>query len=462
MSDSAVEQRGRLTLDELRDLVVRGLIETVIAGFTDHYGRLLGKRCDAEWFVDEAAAHGTHGCNYLLTTDIDMQPVPGYRFANWQQGYGDFHLVPDLGTLVRASWLDRTALVLCDVADDGGALVPVSPRSLLRRQVDAARDLDFTPYAASELEYYLFQHSYRQAAELDYRGLQPAGWYLEDYHILQGTRNEAFTSAVRRHLKASGVPVETSKGEWGLGQHEINVRYAEALQMADRHIIYKQCLKEVAEQMGRSVTFMAKFASDRAGSSCHIHFSLWRDQHNAFAGSSDLGPVKCSDTFRWFLGGWIAHVPDVMVFYAPVVNSYKRYVDASWAPTRLAWSYDNRTAAFRVVGRGPSLRIECRIPGADCNPYLAFAAALASGLDGIRNRIEPPPCFSGDLYAARHLPHVPARLDEAADRFAGSQFAASAFGADVVEHYTHFFRTEQAAFHAAVTDWERRRYFEQM
>jgi len=451
-----------LTLDELRDLVGRGLIETVIVGFTDHYGRLLGKRCDAEMFVDDTAAHGTHACNYLLTTDMEMQPVPGYRFANWQLGYGDFHLVPDFSALVTASWLEKTALVLCDVKDQAGNHVPVAPRSMLRRQIEATRELGVSANAASELEYYVFHHSYRQAAELDYRGLQPAGWYLEDYHVLQGTRNEPFTATVRRHLKASGVPVETSKGEWGLGQHEINVRYAEALQMADRHVIYKQCLKEVAEQMGRAVTFMAKFAADRAGSSCHIHFSLWRDGKNAFDGSAELGPVKCSELFRWFLGGWIAHVPDVMVFYAPMVNSYKRYVDASWAPTRLAWSYDNRTAAFRVVGSGSSLRIECRIPGADCNPYLAFAAALASGLDGIRNRIEPPECFTGDMYAARDLPRVPSGLAEATDRFASNEFAARAFGADVVEHYAHFFRTEQAAFALAVTDWERRRYFEQI
>ena len=462
MSEIAVEPRGRLTLDELRKLVELAQIETVVVGFTDHYGRLLGKRHDAEMFVDETAAHGTHGCNYLLTTDMEMEPVAGYRFANWQQGYGDFRLVPDPGTLVVASWLEKTALVLCDVKDEAGEFVRVAPRSLLRGQIEAARELGFTALAASELEYYLFQNSYRQAAALDYRGLEPAGWYLEDYHILQGTRTEPFTGAVRRYLKASGVPVETSKGEWGLGQHELNVRYTEALQMADRHVIYKQCFKEVAEQMGQSVTFMAKFASDRAGSSCHTHFSLWRDGTNVFPGNTDLGPVKCSDSFRWFLGGWIAHVPDVMVFYAPTVNSYKRYVDASWAPTRLAWSYDNRTAAFRVVGRGPVLRIECRIPGADCNPYLAFAAALASGLDGIRNRIEPPECFTGDLYAARHLPRVPTGLQEATERFAASEFATRAFGADVVEHYAHFFTTEQAAFARAVTDWERRRYYERI
>jgi glutamine synthetase len=462
LTDAAATPRGRLTLDQLRHLVEGGHIETVVVGFTDHYGRLLGKRHDAEMFLDETAAHGTHGCNYLLTTDMEMEPVAGYRFANWQQGYGDFHVVPDLSTLVVAAWLEKTALVLCDVKDESGSYVNVAPRSLLRRQTEATSELGFTSCAASELEYYLFQHSYRQAADLDYRGLQPAGWYLEDYHILQGTRTEPFTAAIRRHLKASGVPVETSKGEWGLGQHEVNVRYAEALQMADRHVIYKQCFKEVAEQMGQSVTFMAKFAADRAGSSCHTHISLWRDGRNAFMGEADLGPVKCSEWFRWFLGGWIAHVPDVTVFYAPTVNSYKRFVDASWAPTRLAWSYDNRTAAFRVVGRGAGLRIECRIPGADCNPYLAFAAALASGLDGIRNRIEPPECFTGDMYAARHLPRLPATLQEATDRFAASEFAARAFGQDVVEHYTHFFTTEQAAFHRAVTDWERRRYFERI
>src|SRR2546427_6438481 len=459
MTDAA---RGRLTLDQLRDLVGRGLIETVIVGFTDHYGRLLGKRYDAEMFVDESATHGTHGCNYLLTTDMEMQPVPGYSFANWQQGYGDFHLVPDLSTLVVAAWLEKTALVLCDVNDAAGEYVRVAPRSMLRRQVEATRELGFTARAASELEYYVFQHSYRQAAELDYRGLQPAGWYLEDYHILQGTRNEPFTAAVRRHLKASGVPVETSKGEWGLGQHEVNVRYAETLQMADRHVIYKQCVKEVAEQMGQSVTFMAKFAADRAGSSCHTHFSLWRDGENAFFGNIDVGPVKGSDVFRWFLGGWIAHVPDVMVFYAPTVNSYKRYVDASWAPTRLAWSYDNRTAGFRVVGNGQSLRIECRIPGADCNPYLALAASLASGLDGIAGRLEPPECFVGDVYAAKNLPRVAYTLRDAVNLFSKSEFTKRAFGDEVVEHYSHFFRTEAAAFDTTVTDWEHKRYFERI
>ena len=452
---------GMLSLEELRELTGRGQIETVVVAFTDHYGRLIGKRFDAEMFVDEVSNAGAHACDYLLTVDMEMEPVPGYRFANWELGYGDVHLVPDMGTLRRASWLDRTALVLCDL-DRGGDRVSVAPRTILRRQVDAASAMGFESYAASELEHYLFRTGYRDAERQEYRLLEPAGWYLEDYHVLQGTRNEDFHAAVRRHLKLSGVPVENSKGEWGPGQHEINVRYADTLAMADRHVVFKQCLKEIADAAGLSVTFMAKFASDRAGSSCHIHFSLCRDGKNAFPGAQVLGPVHCSDAFRWFLGGWMAHVPELMVFYAPTVNSYKRYVDASWAPTRLAWSYDNRTAGFRVVGEGPSLRIECRLPGADCNPYLAFAAALASGLDGIECKIEPPECFVGDVYAARDLPRVPGTLSQATERFEASEFARRAFGEDVVEHYTHFFRTETAAFDKAVTDWERRRYFERI
>src|SRR5918999_2215368 len=455
LSEEAMKQRGMLTLEALKALVAKGEIETVLAGFTDHYGRLMGKRFDAEMFVEEIAAAGGHACDYLLTVDMEMEPVPGYKFANWELGYGDFHMVPDLGTLRLASWLEKTAFVLCDVkSEKTHDYVAVAPRSILRRQIEAAKKTGYTGYAGTELEHYLFQTSYRQAAQQDFRNLEPAGWYLEDYHMLQGTRTEGFHAAARRHLKLSGVPVENSKGEWGRGQHELNVRYAEALDMADRHVVFKQCLKEIAEAIGMSVTFMAKFAADGAGSSCHIHFSLWREGKNAFE--------KRTPAFKHFLGGWIAHVPDVMVFYAPTVNSYKRYVDASWAPTRLAWSYDNRPAGFRVVGEGPSLRIECRIPGADCNGYLALAASLACGLDGIANRIEPPECFTGDIYTAKNLPRVPYTLSQAVDTFERSEFAKRVFGNDVVEHYAHFYRTEAAAYDRAVTDWERRRYFERI
>jgi glutamine synthetase len=441
--------KGMLGLEQLRAMVASGEVETVVAGFTDHYGRLLGKRFDAEMFVEDIVKNGGHACNYLLTVDMEMEPVPGYRFANWELGYGDFHMVPDLDTLRVASWLEKTALVLCDLEGVG-----VAPRSILRRQVEQSGKAGFDCFAATELEHYLFRTSFRDAARQGYRELEPAGWYLEDYHLLQGARTEDFHAAVRRHLKGSGVPVETSKGEWGRGQHEINVRYAAVLEMADRHAVFKQCLKEVAEAAGMSVTFMAKFAADGAGSSCHIHLSLWRGGKNAFAGRSDA--------FRWFLGGWIARVPEVMPFYAPTINSYKRFVDASWAPTRLAWSNDNRTAGFRVVGEDRSLRIECRIPGADANPYLALAASLASGLDGIANKTEPPAAFTGDVYAAKTLPRVPYTLAEAAKVFSESRFAKQAFGEDVVEHYTHFFRSEVAAYDKAVTDWELKRYFERI
>jgi glutamine synthetase len=454
---------GMLTLDELAAAAGRDDIDTVVVGFTDHYGRLVGKRYDAGMFLDEVAAHGTHGCDYLLTTDMEMEPVPGYDLANWELGYGDVHLVPDMATLRRAAWLDRTALVLCDVADGrDDTPVAAAPRTILRRQVDAAAAQGLTSMAATELEYYLYRSSYRDAAAGGYADLQPAGWYLEDYHLMQGARTEDFTAAVRRHLRHSGVPVESSKGEWGVGQHELNIRYADVLSMADRHVVYKQCLKEFADRLGASVTFMAKVATEQAGSSCHVHMSLWRDGDNAFAGDHELGPVRCSDEFRWFLGGVLARVPDVMVFLAPTVNSYKRYVDGSWAPTRIAWSYDNRTAGVRVVGRGSSLRVECRIPGADCNPYLALAALLAAGRDGIANRTEPAPCFEGDVYAARDLPQVPRSLAEATDLFAASPFAKAAFGEQVVDHYTHFFRTEWEAYSSAVSDWERRRYFERI
>jgi glutamine synthetase len=394
---------------------------------------------------------------------MEMEPIQGYAFANWELGYGDVHLVPDLATLRVASWLEKSALVVCDVHSvSSHDLIDVAPRSLLRAQVDRAARVGYAPAAASELEYYIFENSYREAASCHWHDLEPAGWYLEDYHAFQGARVEKLNAVVRRHLARSGVPVESSKGEWGLGQHEINVRYSDVLEMADRHVVYKQCVREVADQLDLSVTFMAKYHADRAGSSCHLHLSLWADGENAFAGDEQIGPVRCSDVFRWFVGGWIAHVPDVMVFYAPTLNSYKRYVPGSWAPTRLAWSHDNRTAGFRVVGSGKNLRIECRIPGADCNPYLAFAAALASGLDGVENRIEPPEIFEGDVYAAQGLPHVPRTLRDATDLFEKSAFARSAFGESVVDHYTHFFHTEQAAYDRTVTDWERARYFERI
>ncbi len=452
-----------LSLSQLKKLAKQEEIETVVVAFTDHYGRLVGKRFDVDFFLESTARDGSHACDYLMTTDMEMDPVAGYKFANWELGYGDFHLVPDLSTMRIASWLNKTALVLCDVKDEKTHdYVDVAPRSILQRTVQGSAKMGYKAFAASELEYYAFENSYRQAHKQHYDYLKPAGYYIEDYHILQGSRTENFTGLARRHLKNSGIPVETSKGEWGLGQHELNIRYAEILDMADRHVVYKQCLKELADSLGMSVTFMAKFDTKQAGSSSHIHLSLWKNGKNAFAGKKKFGPVMGTDVFRWFLGGWIKHVPDVMPFYAPTVNSYKRYVDGSWAPTRLAWSYDNRTAGFRVVGKGSSLRIECRIPGADCNPYLAFAASLASGMAGIKNKIEPPEIFEGDIYAASHLPRVPYTLAEAAELFENSTFARMTFGKEVVDHYSHFYKNEVAAYNLAVTDWERKRYFERI
>ena len=437
-------------------------IDTVIVAFPDLYGRLVGKRFTVSFFRDAVAAHGTHACDYLLTVDMEMEPVEGYAFANWSKGYGDFHLAPNEDSFRLASWLPNTAIVLCDVCDEGHELVSYAPRSLLRSQVAKAAARGLTVMAGSEAEYYSYEQSYRQLARRSYRRPRAASDYIEDYHILQGTREEPLHRAIRNHLEASDIPVECTKGEWGLGQHELNLRYAEVIEMADRHTLYKQCAKEVADAQGKSVTFMAKPFADGAGSSCHVHVSLWHGDQNAFVGPAQFGPVHCSDQFRWFLGGWIRHAADIMVMMAPNVNSYKRYQSGSWAPTHLAWAMDNRTAGFRIVGSGSSLRIECRIPGADCNPYLTYAAALAAGLDGIENQIEPPDVFEGNAYEAANVPQVPRSLAVATKLFEQSEFARRAFGDDVVQHYAHFFRTEQAAFDSAVTDWERSRYFERI
>lgn len=460
---------GKMDLEHLRTAVLTDEIDSVIVGFTDHYGRLMGKRFDAEFFLDSCVDDGTHACDYLLTVDMEMEPVEGYAYANWEKGYGDVHLVPDLTTLRRAAWADATALVLCDVIDDTThEAVPVAPRTVLRHQLDALAEAGFTAAAASELEFFLFRDSYRTAHEKGYRNLTSSGWYVEDYHLLQASREEDYVGAARRVLRDSDIPVENSKGEAAIGQHEINVRYAEALTMADRHTVMKQAMKELADQLGTAITFMAKPDAAQPGSSCHIHLSLWSsgddgaDATNVFAD----GTSGRSDLFRWFLGGWMRHAADLMVFYAPTVNSYKRYQDQSWAPTRVAWSTDNRTAGFRIVGTGPSLRIENRLPGADVNPYLAYAAAIASGLDGIRNQIEPPPEFSGDVYAAAEgtdgVADVPSTLTEAHARFVASADARRLLGDDVVDHYGHHFAQEIAASNAAVTDWEMRRYFERI
>jgi glutamine synthetase len=455
--------KGMLTLDQLTQKVANSEIETVIVAFTDLYGRYMGKRFDATFFIDNTVRDGTHACNYLLTVDMEMIVIEGYQFSNWEKGYGDFHLVPDMSTLRQLSWQETTALIICDVQDTAThSLVGQVPRSILRMQIDRAAELGYSVMAASELEYYLFENTYRELAEQGHHILKPAGWYIEDYHIFQGTRCENFHGACRKALNSSGVPVENSKGEAGVGQHELNIQYSDILGMADRHTIFKQCLKEVADQQNLSVTFMAKYVEDQSGSSCHIHLSLWQNGNNIFPGDSDLSGVKCSPEFKWFLGGWMKYISELMVFYAPTVNSYKRFQAESWAPTKIAWSYDNRTTGFRIVGHGQSLRIECRIPGADCNPYLVFAAALASGLDGIQNQINPPEMYLGDGYSADHLPSMPSNLGEAIQLLEKSDFARKTFGSEIIDHYLHFFKTELKLYNKAVTDWEKKRYFEQI
>lgn len=470
---------GMLTPQRLRQLVKDGSIDTVLVAIPDMYGRLVGKRFDAEYFLADVIDGGTHGCDYLLAADMDMTPIEGFKYANWERGYGDFHMVPDLTTLRVMSWKDSSAMVLCDVmAPHGGGggkgegegeaadpFLPFAPRSVLRRQIASSQSIGYSIVAASELEFYLNETSYRDAYKAGYHqeGMRSVSDYVQDYHTLQTAREEKYTQEFRRHLKRSGIPVECSKGEAGVGQHELNVRYTDILHMSDRHSVYKQCLKEMADDMGISVTFMAKPYTDATGSGCHIHLSLHNaDGSNAFAGADELGPVRCSEVFRHFLGGWIKYTPDVMVFYAPTINSYKRFQSSSWAPTRLAWSYDNRTAGYRVVGGGKNLRIECRIPGADVNAYLAFAGSLASGLAGVRNAVEPPPLFEGNIYEAREIPEVPKSLAVATELFHKSDMAREAFGDHVVDHYAHFFRSEVSAYDAAVTDWERQRYYEQI
>ena len=459
-------KRGMLNVEMLQSAVDEGLIDTVILAFPDMYGRLLGKRLDASFFLTDVAG-GTHVCDYLLTADMEMEPVPGYKFSNWDGGYGDMHLAPDLGTMRKLAWLDRTALVICDAeVEPGHEPVEVAPRSMLRKQLERLRARNFDAMAGSELEYYQYRMSYSEAAQSEYRDLREAGWYIEDYHLLQAARTEDLNGAFRRHLAASGVPVESTKGEFGQGQHELNIRYAPMLEMADRHVLLKQAVKEISDQLGFSATFMAKPATAQAGSSSHLHVSLWTDRNgeltNAFAGDGDLDGIACSDEFRWFLGGWMRYAAELMVCYAPTVNSYKRFQGGSWAPTALAWSPDNRTAGFRIVGTGSSLRIECRIPGADVNPYLAYSAVIASGLAGIERRIEPPPAYIGDVYSAPDEAMLPSSLEEAVESFKESDLARSAFGADVVAHYAHFFSTEADAYRRAVTDWERVRYFERI
>lgn len=446
------------SLEHLRADVEAGRIDTVLVAFPDMQGRLIGKRFQAQFFL-EGAMDETHGCDYLLADDIDMEPVPGYEAANWGRGYGDFVMTPDMGTLMKCTWLEGTALVIADVVDHHHEPVPHAPRNVLKRQLARLAEMGLSANFASELEFYLFDESFRSAHEKGYANLQTAGYYIEDYHIFQTTKEEGVMRALRNHLNASGIPVENSKGEWGPGQEEINVRYAEALKMADRHVVIKNATKEIAFAQGKAVTFMSKWAYDLAGSSSHVHMSLARDGKNQFFDETD--ELGMSGLMKHFMAGLLTYAGDITYFLAPYINSYKRFQVGTFAPTKAIWSRDNRTAGFRLCGEhSKGIRVECRIGGADLNPYLAFAALLAAGLKGIEDKLELEPGYSGDAYSGQTLREVHKTLRDAIGALRHSTMLAEAMGPEVIDHYVHTAEWEQFEYDRRVTDWERKRGFE--
>ena len=453
---------GKLSFSDLETEVSGGAIDTVVAAFTDMQGRLMGKRFQASYFA-EGAYEETHACNYPLADDIDMEPVPGYKAASWAKGYGDFVLKPDLSTLCRIPWLQGTALVLCDVLDHHTHEdIAHSPRAILKKQIARLSDLKMKAYMASELEFFLFDESYETASSKGYRNLKTAGSYIEDYNILQTTKEEGVMRAIRNGLQGAGIPVENSKGEWGPGQEEINVKYAEALEMADRHVILKNGCKEIAWAQGKAITFMAKWDYGLAGNSAHIHQSLWSQDGKRPLFHDPKGDHGMSELMKHYMAGLLMHADEITYFLAPYINSYKRFQAGTFAPTRAVWSFDNRTAGYRLCGAGgKSVRVECRVGGADLNPYLAFAALLAAGLDGIEKKMELEPVFSGDAYDTRRKAReIPKTLREALDLMDKSTLLRKAMGDEVIEHYLHTGRWEQFEYDRRITDWEVKRGFE--
>lgn len=448
-----------MNLQQLTARVCKGEIDTIVTVFPDVFGRLVGKRFTGKFFIDHVARDGTHGCNYLLTVDIEMEPMSGFKLANWDKGFGDFAFRPDAATLRIIPWLPATALVLCDFTHHDGKLVNEAPRSVLRRQMDALGRGRFVCNIASELEFFLYKQTYEEACANGFRNLAPSSDYRIDYHTLQPARDEPLFRAIRNLMGQARVPVESSKGEWGRGQHEVNFTYCEPLEMADRHVIFKQGVKELAAQHGRCVTFMAKPAMSEPGNSCHIHCSLWQAGRNLFWDRQRKGGSKL---FRQFLGGLLKYSREMCCLFAPTINAYKRYQSASWAPTKMAWAYDNRTVGYRVVGEDNSFRIENRMPGADANPYLAFAATLVAGIAGVEEQLDCGDVYHGNAYVDPGLPSLPATLAEAADLLDRSKLARRALGDDVVDFYAHTARLEVQAFGNVVTDWERQRYFERI
>jgi glutamine synthetase len=448
---------GWLTLDELATEVETGKVDTVLVGMTDMQGRLQGKRIDAHYFLEEVVPNAVEGCNYLLAVDVDMNTVGGYALASWDLGYGDFVLHPDLESLRRVPWHENTAFCVADVLSADDREVAPSPRQVLRRQLARLKERGYSAYAGTELEFIVFNDTYEQAWTQAYRGLTPSNLYNVDYSLLGTGRIEPLLRRIRREMTGAGMLVESAKGECNFGQHEIAFRYSEALAKADEHALFKTGAKEIASQEGRSLTFMAKF-NEREGNSCHIHFSL---RNNTGKAAFPEGAHGHSDVFERVLAGMLATIRDTTLFYAPNINSYKRYVEGSFAPTSIAWGRDNRTCAFRVVGHGDGLRIECRVPGGDVNPYLAIAALVASAIHGLDENLPLEEEFSGNAYSSEK-PQVPSTMREAAELFTKSAFARSSFGDEVVDHYTNYARVELQAYDAVVTDWELFRGFERL
>lgn len=455
-------QRPTITREALEDEIRTGAIDTVVMAFPDLQGRMVGKRTTGRFFLDHVADDGTENCDYLIACDLDNEPVPGYRFTSYEQGYGDMLARADWSTVRILPWVERTALVLCDLHDvTTGELIEVAPRTVLRRQVEQASAAGYLPMVASEIEFYLFQDTYDEAHAKGYRDLRPHSPWLEDYHVLQTTKDEYVIGAIRRGLEAAGVPVEFSKGEAGRGQHEINLDYAEAVEMADRNLVYKTAAKEIAHLHGRSVSFMAKYAFDDTGSSCHVHSSLWSPDGATALFAGD-GPAHMSELFRHYLAGQIATAREFSLLWAPTVNSYKRFQPGSWAPTGIGWGVDNRTLGFRKVGHGAGTRVECRIPGADANTYFAFAGTIAGGLFGIRHGLELGDPFVGNGYEDPDIARIPWNLPDAIALWESSDAARECFGDDVHHHVLTMAKAEWQAFNRSVTDWELRRYWERI
>jgi glutamine synthetase len=447
---------GRLDLDTLRSEVEAGRIDTVLLAMTDMQGRLQGKRLTATHFLDEVVEHDAEGCNYLLAVDVEMNTVEGYAMSSWERGYGDFVFKPDMDTLRYVPWQEGTALVSCDLVWEDDSPVVASPRQVLKRQLERLAERGLEAFVGTELEFIVFMDTYEEAWRKGYRDLEPANYYNVDYSLLGTARIEPLLRRIRNSMAGAGLAVEDAKGECNFGQHEINFRFGRALATADGHAIYKNGAKEIAAQEGNSISFMPKF-NEREGNSCHIHLSLrGEDGAPVFANGHEF-----SKTFECFLAGQVACLREFMLFFAPNVNSYKRYAKGSFAPTAVAWGSDNRTCSLRVVGHGNSLRVENRIPGGDVNPYLAISAMIAAGLHGIENELPLEDEFAGNAYET-DKPHVPTNLREAHDLFSGSGAARAAFGDEVVDHYLNMARVEIESFEAAVTDWERYRNFERL